>query len=107
MHNAGLLHRDIKRANILIDAAGHPTLIDFGASRAAMAGRSHAFTAFFTPGYAAAEQMTSAKQGPRTDIYGLAATLHDAITGSVPPSGAGPEANGGGRNCDVNMRRVR
>jgi serine/threonine protein kinase len=86
VHNAGFLHRDIKPANILLDDAGNPTLIDFGASRAAMAGRSTALTAIFTPGYAAAEQMTSAKQGPWTDIYGLAATLYHAITGHTPPS---------------------
>jgi peptidoglycan hydrolase-like protein with peptidoglycan-binding domain len=86
VHNAGFLHRDIKPANILLDAAGHPTLIDFGASRAAMAGRSAALTAVFTPGYAAGEQMTSAKQGPWTDIYSLSATLYHAITGAAPPS---------------------
>lgn len=86
VHNAGFLHRDIKPANILLDAAGNPTLIDFGASRAAMAGRSTALTAIFTPGYAAAEQMTSAKQGPWTDIYGLSATLYHAIAGRTPPS---------------------
>jgi serine/threonine protein kinase len=86
VHNAGFLHRDIKPANILLDQAGNPTLIDFGASRAAMAGRSAALTAIFTPGYAAAEQMTSAKQGPWTDIYSLSATLYHAITGHVPPS---------------------
>ena len=86
VHDAGFLHRDIKPANILLDAAGNPTLIDFGASRAAMAGRSTALTAIFTPGYAAAEQMTSAKQGPWTDIYGLSATLYHAITGQAPPS---------------------
>jgi serine/threonine protein kinase len=86
VHNAGFLHRDIKPANILLDASGNPTLIDFGASRAAMAGRSTALTAIFTPGYAAAEQMTSARQGPWTDIYGLSATLYHAIAGKVPPS---------------------
>ncbi len=86
VHTTGFLHRDIKPANILLDAQGNPTLIDFGASRAAMAGRSQAMTAIFTPGYAAAEQMTSAKQGPWTDIYGLSATLYHAITGSTPPS---------------------
>ncbi|MDP3243771.1 MAG: serine/threonine-protein kinase, partial [Reyranella sp.] len=59
VHAAGFLHRDIKPANILLDAAGNPTLIDFGASRAAMVGRTAAMTAIFTPGYAAAEQMTS------------------------------------------------
>ena len=85
VHAAGFLHRDIKPANILLNAQGHPTLIDFGASRAAMAGRTTAMTAIFTPGYAAAEQMTSAKQGPWTDIYGLSATLYHAITGQAPP----------------------
>ena len=86
VHAAGFLHRDIKPANILLDGRGNPTLIDFGASRAAMAGRTTAMTAIFTPGYAAAEQMTSAKQGPWTDIYGLSATLYHAITGKAPPN---------------------
>jgi len=86
VQTTGFLHRDIKPANILLDAAGNPTLIDFGASRAAMAGRTAAMTAIFTPGYAAAEQMTSAKQGPWTDIYGLSATLYHAIAGTAPPS---------------------
>ena len=86
VHEAGFLHRDIKPANIMLDAKGNPTLIDFGASRAAMADRTAALTAIFTPGYAAAEQLTSDKQGPWTDIYGLSATLYHAITGQPPPS---------------------
>jgi Serine/threonine protein kinase len=86
VHAAGFLHRDIKPANIMIDPHDRPTLIDFGASRAAMAGRSTTLTAIFTPGYAAAEQFVSSKQGPWTDIYGLAATLYHAITGRIPPS---------------------
>jgi len=86
VHRAGFLHRDIKPANIIIDPAGVPTLIDFGASRADFAGRSVASTAIFTPGFAAAEQFTSTKQGPWTDIYGLSATLYNAIVGQKPPS---------------------
>jgi hypothetical protein len=86
VHATGFLHRDIKPANIMLDARGAPTLIDFGASRAAMAGRTTAMTAIFTPGYAPAEQFTSAKQGPWTDIYGLCAALHYAIVGRPPPS---------------------
>ena len=82
----GFLHRDIKPANVLVDGNGHPVLIDFGASRAAVAGRSQAMTAIFTPGYAAVEQFTAATQGPWTDIYGLAATVHHAITGRAPPN---------------------
>src|SRR4029077_16348205 len=86
VHNTGFLHRDIKPANILLDDAGTHALFDFGASRAAIAGRSTALTAIFTPGYAAAEQMTSAKQGPWTDIYGLSATLYHPTPAPPPPS---------------------
>ena len=86
VHSEGFLHRDIKPANILLDGEDRPTLIDFGASRAAVAGRSQAMTAVFTPGYAPVEQFTAAAQGPSTDIYGLAATLHYAITGKAPPN---------------------
>src|SRR5690349_2964066 len=42
VHVAGLLHNDVKPSNILVDARGNPTLIDFGAARAAMAGRTAA-----------------------------------------------------------------
>lgn len=86
IHAIDFLHRDIKPANILLDEAGSPTLIDFGSSRAAIAGQTVAATAIFTPGYAAAEQFTAARQGPWTDIYGLSATLYHAITGAPPPS---------------------
>ncbi len=64
VHDAGFLHRDIKPSNIMLDTDGRPTLIDFGAARAAMADRTRTMTAIFTPGYAAPEQFTSsAKQG--------------------------------------------
>jgi len=86
IHAASFLHRDIKPANIMVDPRGRPVLIDFGASRAAMAERSTTLTAIFTPGYAAAEQFTAANLGPWTDIYGLAATFYHAITGRIPPS---------------------
>ena len=86
VHDTGFLHRDIKPANVMLGADGSPTLIDFGAARAAMADRTKTMTAIFTPGYAAPEQFTSAKQGPWTDIYGLSATLYYAITGRAPPS---------------------
>jgi serine/threonine protein kinase/peptidoglycan hydrolase-like protein with peptidoglycan-binding domain len=85
VHGFGFLHRDIKPANVMVDAHGRPTLIDFGAARAAMAGRSTTMTAIFTPGYAAFEQYSSAGLGPWTDIYGLSATLYHAIIGRIPP----------------------
>ena len=50
VHAVGFLHRDIKPANILVDANGHPVLIDFGASRAAVAGRSQSDDGDLHPG---------------------------------------------------------
>jgi serine/threonine protein kinase len=86
VHAAGFLHRDIKPANILLRADGKPTLIDFGASRTVAVGKTSSMTAVFSPGYAAPEQVTSAQQGPWTDLYALAATLYRAITGALPPA---------------------
>jgi len=85
LHNAGVQHGDIKPANILIDRSGRPMLIDFGAARTALQGRTQALTAVDTPGDAAFEQATSASPGPWTDIHALGATLYHCITGSQPP----------------------
>jgi serine/threonine protein kinase len=85
VHRAGFVHRDIKPENILLDSEGYPTLIDFGAARAAIAARNTAMTAVFTPGYAAIEQFADGQQGAWTDIYGLSATLYRAISGRMPP----------------------
>ena len=86
VHRAGFLHRDIKPSNILIRPGGEPVLIDFGAARQALGEKSRSITSVFTPGYAPFEQYTSSgKQGPWTDIYALAATLHHGITGKIPP----------------------
>ena len=84
VHAEGFLHRDIKPANIVIGADGSPTLIDFGAARMALGGRTRTMTAIFTPGYAPFEQLSSGKQGPYTDIYALGATLYQCVTGRVP-----------------------
>lgn len=86
IHSVGFVHRDIKPANIMLAPDGSPTLIDFGASRAAVANRTQGMTAIFTPGFAAPEQSSAGKQGPWTDIYGLAATLYACVAAKSPPS---------------------
>ncbi len=89
VHGAGILHRDIKPANIYIRAADHtPVLLDFGAARYASAGDNAGTTAaIVSKGYSPHEAYAtdSRLQGPWTDIYGLAATIYRALSGSAPP----------------------
>ncbi len=86
VHRAGFLHRDIKPGNILLDASGAPTLIDFGAARLAIGARSQPLSVILTVGYAPIEQYSEHdEQGPFTDIYGLAAVGYAALTGGAPP----------------------
>ena len=86
VHEAGILHRDIKPGNILLRAAdGSPVLVDFGAARQAVGARSRSVTAVLTPGYAPIEQYSSrGHQGPWTDMYAMGGVCYQALTGKVP-----------------------
>ncbi len=85
VHRADVVHRDIKPGNIYIRSDGTPVLLDFGNVRNALGSHSRSIALVATPGYGAPEQYGSAgKQGPWTDIYGIAATLYRCITGRKP-----------------------
>ncbi len=85
LHRRKLLHRDIKPDNILINRAGHPVLIDFGAAREEY-GDTHA-QVVESPGFSPSEQGgTAGEMGPWTDIYAFGATLYYTITGDLLPS---------------------
>ena len=88
IHQHGLLHMDIKPANIMIDQSGKCTLIDFGASKqsAASDGATTSSTLAYTPGYAPVEQIggSSDRWGPWTDFYALGATLYNLLTNENP-----------------------
>jgi WD40 repeat protein len=87
VHKAGYLHRDIKPENIIVCGDGRVVLIDFGAARAYMAGKTGRMTVILTPGFAPYEQYaTMARFGPTLDIYALGATLYYLLTGEVPIS---------------------
>ncbi len=94
-HARGLIHRDVKPKNIIIDTAGVVKLADMGLARETTdieTARTEAGKAYGTPYYIAPEQI----QGKididgRADIYGLGATLYHLVTGRVPYMADNPE----------------
>ncbi|GAA4017455.1 hypothetical protein GCM10022280_15870 [Sphingomonas swuensis] len=85
-HRVGVLHRDIKPPNILINDSGRPVLIDFGSARFEAAEATSTKVTFHTPPYAAIEQYVKTfEQGPWTDIYALGVVLYECVTGAKPP----------------------
>ncbi|HJP70071.1 MAG TPA: serine/threonine-protein kinase [Sphingomicrobium sp.] len=85
-HRVGVLHRDIKPPNILINEDNRPVLIDFGSARFDTAEATSTKVTFHTPPYAAIEQyVRTYPQGPWTDIYALGVVMYECVTGEKPP----------------------
>ncbi|WP_280232756.1 protein kinase domain-containing protein [Nocardia cyriacigeorgica] len=80
-HRAGIVHRDVKPANILFTAYDEPTLVDFGIAHIAGGFVTAAGIVTGTPAFTAPEVIAGEPPGPAADIYGLGATVFAAITG--------------------------
>src|SRR6476659_4585819 len=90
-HEHGILHRDIKPGNILLDAKGEPHLTDFGLARLVESESSvtHTLDVLGTPSYMAPEQAVgnNAAISSVTDVYGLGAVLYQLLTSQPPFAG--------------------
>jgi hypothetical protein len=112
-HRHGIIHRDIKPKNILVDEAGEPRLIDFGMARMRHAwseelGRPGGTFAFMAPEQARIESPEEQeKVGPRSDVFALGAVLYYLLTGWVPfPGQNWRESMARARECELDRKAL-
>ncbi len=92
MHEAQLLHLDIKPNNILLQPNGEPLLLDFGAARIMNGATWENRKQTLTPGFAPPEQYDKSREpGPWSDIYSLGAAMYFCIAGKAPAKSTGRE----------------
>jgi tetratricopeptide (TPR) repeat protein/tRNA A-37 threonylcarbamoyl transferase component Bud32 len=90
-HRLGVVHRDLKPQNIMIDKAGNAKIMDFGIARSVKAkGLTEAGVMIGTPEYMSPEQVDGQEADQRADIYALGIILFELLTGRVPFEGETP-----------------
>jgi eukaryotic-like serine/threonine-protein kinase len=93
IHSHGVVHRDLKPDNIMVDSEDRIKLIDFGIAREAGARRltfARFTKAMGTPDYVSPEQVRGKRGDARSDIYSLGVMLFEMLTGEVPFTGSNP-----------------
>lgn len=86
-HEGGVIHRDIKPQNIMIQPDGNIKVMDFGIARAGDAGLSQTATVLGTAHYVSPEQAQGKELTGASDIYSLGVVLYEATTGKLPFDG--------------------
>jgi len=87
-HRVGVVHRDLKPQNIMIDRDGNARIMDFGIARSVRGkGLTGADVLIGTPEYMSPEQVDGKEAGPRADLYSLGIVLFETLTGRLPFEG--------------------